>query len=596
MALAHLTTVACTWAGSRAPTVKTTNGTISGSRKDGVAVFLGVPFAAPPVGALRLAQPETHPGWTNVRRATKAGPACADREDCLYLNAFTPEGALEEGGPPAPVFFYIHGGGFVSGSATTKADDLARLTGHAVFAIQYRLGVLGYYSTVSPPPNLGLQDQLLALRWVHENAAAFGGDTSRLMIFGCSAGGASVAGLLVNPAAAGLYHAAALESPGGHQGWMGGSKRADDDWMSAALNLNHSAALARELGCASRADLRCLQAVRLSTLRAKAEALRFAPSLVVAASPDLPGLVSLVARGGGAGAPRGERLTQQGQPQGPRQEQPEPEGELRAQPELEETYPLRELRRGAWHQVPVIVGGQSCESCGDAQKRLGPPRKDVTQSQFEAALVAAGFSGVNGSGVGPGPATLSTWYAARIAREGRWRTFARILSDSGHACSSTLHAEASCSSPQTFRRCTHTSTDSSSSSSTTASVSTTSSASTTSTSTSAATSTSTSAATSSTTSSTTPALRRSRPPPPRACGATSSPSCPPHRLCPARRTAATSPGSSTSTAARRPLRWLSRKPWRTGGRASTRRATQMRARDLARPRGVRTRRATTPPR
>ena len=379
------------------PTVKLTNGTVAGTASNGIATFLGIPYAAPPIGSLRFRKPAPHASWSGVRDATARGNTCVmgsgkqGSEDCLVLNVFTPLSSFEErGAAKRPVLFYIHGGGFVEGSATTSGENLSQLSGQVVVAIQYRLGALGFLSTEAPPPNLGLEDQLFALRWVNENAAAFGGDADSVMIFGCSAGGASVAGLLISPAATGLYHAAGIESPGGHQGWMGDKKRSDDDWMDAALNLNNSEALAKQLGCAGgRSDVGCLQALDVSTLYAASSALRLAPSLVVDGA---------------------------------------------------QSYPLREIRQGRWSGVPVIVGGQSCESCGGAFAAFGPPTAPVSRAHFRAALVSQGFSGVDGSGVGPD--TLEEWYAHRIAREGRWRTFARILSDSGHACSSALHAEA----------------------------------------------------------------------------------------------------------------------------------------------------------
>ena len=219
-----------------------------------------------------------------------------------------------------------------------------------------------------------------------------GGDPDKIMILGCSAGGASVAGMLTMPDAWGLYSAAAIESPGGHQGWMGCSAdgscpRGDDDFMSAKLNLANSVALSKQVGCADNTDVECLQQVDLATLYTPSMLLRFAPSLA------------------------------------------------------EETFPLRKIRTGEWNKVPVIIGGQSCESCGDALKKFGDyTREGVTEAQFTEALIKAGFSGTNGSSIGP--AQLKEWYATRIRTEGYWRTFARISSDSGHACSSTLHGEA----------------------------------------------------------------------------------------------------------------------------------------------------------
>jgi carboxylesterase type B len=115
---------------------------------------------------------------------------------------------------------------------------------------------------------------------------------------------------------------------------------------------------------------------------------------------------------------------------------------LRFAPALpsEGQYPLGMIQRGFWNRVPTMIGGASCESCAGAVAALGPASQTVTKQTFDEALIKYGLSGVNGSGVGP--ETLEKWYEGRIATEGRWRTFARILSDSGHACSTALHAEA----------------------------------------------------------------------------------------------------------------------------------------------------------
>ncbi len=208
---------------SDAPTVVTTNGTLSGLAEGGVAGFLGVPFAAPPTGTLRFQLPAAHAGWNGTRTATQSGSSCMQStttgsEDCLFINAFTPLAQLVHGATLQPVMFYIHGGAFVEGSAAT-AYNLSRLTGHVVFTTQYRLGVFGFFSTEAPPPNLGLADQRFALHWVRDNARAFGGDPDQIMIFGCSAGGASVAGMLTMPESYGLYSAAGLESPGARFLW-----------------------------------------------------------------------------------------------------------------------------------------------------------------------------------------------------------------------------------------------------------------------------------------------------------------------------------------------------------------------------------------
>jgi para-nitrobenzyl esterase len=286
-----------------------------------------------------------------------------------------------------PIMFYIHGGGFVAGSAAV-GWNLANLTGHMVVSFEYRLGVLGFLSTESPPTNFGLEDQQFALKWVHDNAKYFGGDASQIMIYGCSAGGASVAGMLTNTAMDGLYTSAGIESPGGHQGWMVGATRSDDDWMSTELNIANSNSLAAELGCKGASDVGCLQQLDLDTLYQKSKGSHFAPAMPV-------------------------------------------EGQ----------YPLGQIAKGEWNQVPVIIGGQSCESCGAAEAAFGKYTRDgVTDARFRTALEHAGFGGAEGSAVSPD--VLVGWYQDRIDAEGRWRTYARILSDSGHACSSTLHAQA----------------------------------------------------------------------------------------------------------------------------------------------------------
>lgn len=201
------------------PIVQTTEGNVSGTTVLDVAGFLGIPFATPPVNEFRFKPPVRHNHWNITRESTHKASPCLQgdfvgSEDCLYLNVFTPLQQLNNTRRELkPVMFYIHGGGFVSGVAPT-AWNLTHLTKHVVFTIQYRLGVFGFYSSEPLPSNIGLADQRFALQWVHNNAKAFGGDPNNIMIFGCSAGGASVAGMLVMPEAFGLYRTAALQSPG----------------------------------------------------------------------------------------------------------------------------------------------------------------------------------------------------------------------------------------------------------------------------------------------------------------------------------------------------------------------------------------------
>lgn len=382
-----------TWWPTTKKTIATPNGRVTGLVKNGVWGFLGVPFAKPPIGPLRFAPPEALETWDGVRDATKPASSCfqgSGSEDCLYLNAFMP--ASKASLAPAkfkPVVVIIHGGGFIGGRAAQNWDTVQQ-TDVVVFNIQYRLGVFGFFSLQSPSKNLGMQDQQMALHWVQKNAAAFGGDASQVMIHGCSAGGASVAGHLVLQGSFGLYKAASLESPGGHQGWMGDKRRTNDDWMSTALSDKNSQQLAKHFNCSrpsTSGSVECLRNVTTPIVGKASLTWRFAPS-----------------------------MPEEGQ------------------------YPLGLIQRGHWNQVPTMVGGASCESCMDAAGYLGSPSKSVDKERFDQALIRYGLSGVNGSGIGP--STLEKWYARRIASEGRWRTFARILGDSGHSCNTALHAEA----------------------------------------------------------------------------------------------------------------------------------------------------------
>jgi para-nitrobenzyl esterase len=211
--------------------VETTSGKIAGRETPMHHVFLGIPFAANPVGRLRFAPPVPPAAWSDVRPATEPGHACPQPpsllpgmapgtigEDCLTLNVYTP--AVDGGRRPVMVWF--HGGGFVTGSSTQALYDASRLAVRGdvvVVTANYRLGALGFLAPGAAgldlegaADNVGMLDQVAALRWVRDNAAAFGGDPSRVTIFGESAGGMSVATLLAMPAARGLFHRAIAQS------------------------------------------------------------------------------------------------------------------------------------------------------------------------------------------------------------------------------------------------------------------------------------------------------------------------------------------------------------------------------------------------
>jgi para-nitrobenzyl esterase len=211
------------------PIVETPLGPVRGREAGGVRRFLGVPYAAPPVGALRFAPPAPHAGWTEPREAAAFGAAPlqpADglsqllgllgehpqSEDCLTLNVFAPAAPA----PPRPVLVWLHGGAFQTGTAAGPAYDGARLAARAdavVVTLNYRVGAFGFLHTgARGGANLGLQDQLAALRFVQAGIGAFGGDPARVTVFGESAGAGSIVCLLAMPAARGLFHRAIVQS------------------------------------------------------------------------------------------------------------------------------------------------------------------------------------------------------------------------------------------------------------------------------------------------------------------------------------------------------------------------------------------------
>ncbi|XP_041505906.1 pyrethroid hydrolase Ces2e-like isoform X1 [Microtus oregoni] len=201
----------------------------------GVHSFLGIPFAKPPIGPLRFVPPEAPEPWSGVRDGTSYPAMCPQNEDmmnsgvlkmikhymppismsedCLYLNVYTPAHAHE--GSNLPVMVWIHGGALVIGMASMiDGSILAATEDVAVVTIQYRLGVLGFFSTGDQHArgNWGYLDQVAALRWVQQNIAHFGGNPDLVTIFGESAGGTSVSSLVVSPMSKGLFHRAIMES------------------------------------------------------------------------------------------------------------------------------------------------------------------------------------------------------------------------------------------------------------------------------------------------------------------------------------------------------------------------------------------------
>lgn len=210
--------------------VGTTAGVVRGSVENGVTVFRAIPYAAPPVGELRFEPPQPAPAWQGVRDALVEGPIPPQArsrlahvmgdferpqgEDCLTLNVWTPQA----GKGARPVLLWLHGGAYSSGAGSLPwyAGDRFAANGDVVaVSVNYRLGALGFlYLPGVSGGNLGLLDQMQALRWVRENIAAFGGDPDNVTVIGQSAGGGSIAAMLTMPAAKGLFRRAILQSPG----------------------------------------------------------------------------------------------------------------------------------------------------------------------------------------------------------------------------------------------------------------------------------------------------------------------------------------------------------------------------------------------
>lgn len=218
--------------------VETKNGKITGIELENCTLYQGVPYASPPVGALRWRAPQPVTPWDGVYRAEHApkrswqlhrepgsfpdrefgGEPIYCAEDCLYLNLWVPKQQTK-----LPVAVWLHGGAFLRGFANEKEYDGTAIARQGVIlvTVNYRLGALGYLAHPwlseedGTSGNYGLLDQIAALQWVHDHIAAFGGDPENVTVFGQSAGGMSVMALLSSPKAQGLFHRAIIQSAAG---------------------------------------------------------------------------------------------------------------------------------------------------------------------------------------------------------------------------------------------------------------------------------------------------------------------------------------------------------------------------------------------
>lgn len=279
---------------TRSLTVATGEGRVSGKmlNEGKVHAFLGIPYAAPPVGNLRWRAPERPAAWKGLRDATKFAPHCVQgvvftdmsfqdgtpSEDCLYLNVYAPAGATAAS--KLPVMFWIHGGGYAGGAASEPRHNGDALPTHGVVlvTINYRLGALGFLAATELQKeaeghagNYGLMDMIAALRWVHANIRGFGGDSGNVTIFGESAGSFAVSTLMASPEARGLFHRAIGESGAAFRGVLvtdelGERGRRDQQFLES-------------LGAKTLAEARALPAEKIIEASNKQGMIRFSPAV-----------------------------------------------------------------------------------------------------------------------------------------------------------------------------------------------------------------------------------------------------------------------------------------------------------------------------
>jgi para-nitrobenzyl esterase len=255
-------------------TVTINQGHLQGIVTPNVIEYLGIPYAAPPVGKLRWLPPQLPAQFKGVFQATQFGSGCpqsdgaggvAGEENCLFLNVYTPADA--PAGRHLPVMVWIHGGGNTSGTGALFDPTPLVAKGVVVVTINYRLGFLGFFAHPALDAeghlnaNYGLMDQQLALRWVQQNIGAFGGNGHRVTIFGESAGGLDVYSQLASHRAAGLFHQAIAES---------GSYSSFQDYQQTIVSLTDSeaagTALGADLGCNNNQTSACLRSLPVAAL------------------------------------------------------------------------------------------------------------------------------------------------------------------------------------------------------------------------------------------------------------------------------------------------------------------------------------------
>jgi para-nitrobenzyl esterase len=268
-------------ASASGPVAGTTYGAVRGLANGAVDEYLGIPYAAPPVGALRWQPPQPAASWSGVRDAIQFAPHCpqppspfghaSTSEDCLFLNVFTPSHA--RAGSGHPVMVWIHGGALIAGESDDYNPAKLAEDGVTVVTVNYRLGALGFLAHPAladangQSGDYGLEDQQAALRWVQRNIAGFGGNSRNVTIFGESAGGLSTLSQVASPQARGLFEGAIVES---------GSY----DLPQASLSSAEAAgtAFAANVGCASQTAA-CLRSLPVSTILANENPTGYTPNI-----------------------------------------------------------------------------------------------------------------------------------------------------------------------------------------------------------------------------------------------------------------------------------------------------------------------------
>jgi para-nitrobenzyl esterase len=282
------------------PVVTTTSGQVRGATEDGVTRFLGIPYAAAPVGPLRFQAPVPPEPWDGVRHAVEFGPTppkpaypspideiLIEREfpgdEWLNLNVWTPDPAASG----RPVMVWIHGGAFANGNSSMPVYDGTAFArdGVVLVSLNYRLGVDGFAYLPDAPANRGLLDQIAALEWVRDNIAAFGGDPANVTLFGESAGAMSVTLLMTSPRARGLFAKAIAQS-----GSVQAAAAVDDALLvsgelAAILGVDPSA---EALAKVDPADLLAAQRAVATSLTADRDRARFGESVVRASMAFIP--------------------------------------------------------------------------------------------------------------------------------------------------------------------------------------------------------------------------------------------------------------------------------------------------------------------